>query len=633
VHVVNGEHLLSQVSDNDANDNSSYLESLTHLTPGQIARKEKLSNAARGKSTRQRFAEGEERREKFLSLLVEGKSKKQALLEMGLSESAYRQWKKRDPMFAAEANAIEAGSRSFVNEDDDWNGFTEFRMKFFGHRTPPHQQLIIQALEAAKPGDITMILVPPEHGKTTLFEDYACWKLAIDPEYRITVGTEAQKLARRIVARVKNRMEEDGPFPRYVNAFGPFVPQKMEGRATRQTWAADYFNVYKRKRSDERDYSMVGIGFGSNIAGSRTDHLHCDDLQSMKTLTATNRMLETFQQDWLSRPGETGITTINGTRVGDGDVYEGLMEQFDGKDFFRVVNLPAIITDPVTGIRKPLWPLDPSVPGKMKGYTLEMLDRMREKVGESAWHRNYMQKPRAKGQGTFTEDAIERCFNYERKLGDSIPVENAPIYIGLDPALGGINCLIAVQITGTKLYVLDIVEDRALTRNEQIMDRLEGMLINLKARKGHVSDVVIETMNFQRGLARDERLRDMSTRWGFAMREHLTGVNKYDADIGVPSMVSTFLKKEVDIAFGEDERTREIANELKNQLLRWRPGARGNVLRQDQVMALWFVWILWQSRRRTVEESSAAFTSHGLPWRPMNSGILVPTSGSPFFQG
>lgn len=590
-----------------------------------------LGKNQKGKSRRDLYLEGEARRERFLELLLTGLSPNEALNDLGLSASTYRQWRKRDMLFAAEVDSITSGARSFKEGVQDWKGFAEFRLKFFGHKTPPHQMLIVQALEEARSGDITMILVPPEHGKTTLFEDYACYKFATDPEYRITVGTEAQRLARRIVARVKNRMEPDGPFPQFVAQFGPFTPQKMESRATRQVWAADYFNIYKRKRSDERDYSMVGIGFSSNIAGSRTDHLHGDDLQSMKTINQTEKFVETFRQDWLSRPGQRGKTTINGTRVADGDIYEVLIEAFDGKDMFRLIRLPAIIKDPVTGEEAPLWPYDEE---DGSGYTLNMLERQRETVGPDAWSRNYMQNPRPKGLGTFTEDIIDRCKNPARKLTDPLPAPGNPIYIGLDPALGGINCLMAVQITGDKLYVLDIQEDEGLSRNEQIMDRLDEMVTRMRARGGLVTDVVIETMNFQRGLARDERLRELAERHGFQIREHLTGVNKYDADIGVPSMVSTFIRREFDIPYGDDDRTRKLTDDLRNQLLRWRPGIKGNILRQDQVMALWFVWIVWQSRRKAVDHATTNFRSDSLPWKPTNSGLLVPTGGgSPFYRG
>lgn len=50
-------------------------------------------------------------------------------------------------------------------------------------------------------------------------------------------------------------------------------------------------------------------------------------------------------------------------------------------------------------------------------------------------------------------------------------------------------------------------------------------------------------------------------------------------------------------------------------------------------MALWFVWILWQSRRKTAGQSSSSFRAHGLPWKPTTSGLVVPLSGSPFFKG
>lgn len=575
--------------------------------------------------------EAEAKKDRLLELLLQGLLVTEALAEIGVSEGAYRQWRKRDELFAAELDSILNGSRQFKEGDQDWEGFADFRLKFFGHHTPPHQMMMVQALEEAQPGDITLILVFPESGKTTLFEDYACYKLATDPTWRSTIGTEAQGLARRIVGRIKNRLEVDGPFPQFVSAFGPFAPQRNDGRATQQVWAQDYFNVYKRKGSDQRDFNVVGIGFGSQIAGTRTDHLHCDDLQSMKSLNQTPKMFETFQQDWLSRPGEHGKTTINGTRVGDGDIYEAIEEAYSGKSFFRVVRLPAVIVDHATGEKRPLWEYDPKT---KSGYTMKQLDRMREKVGESAWARNYMQQPRSKSLGTWTEDIVDRCLNTERIYGqDTLPVPGAPVYIGLDPALGGINCLMAIQVTGTKLYILDIQEDEKLARNEDIMLRLEAMIVNVKARGGHVTDVIIEAMNFQRGLARDERLKELAERHAFSAREHLTNSNKYDADIGVPSMVSSFIRREIDIPNGDDDRTREVTSQLRNQLLRWRPGARGSVLRQDQVMALWFVWVVWQSRRKVVDEARTNFVSDALPWKPTTSGLLVPAGGaSPFYK-
>lgn len=146
----------------------------------------------------------------------------------------------------------------------------------------------------------------------------------MDPEFRITVGSEGQDMSRKILHRVRSRMEAHGPYPAYVAQYGPFTPQNDSGRRTLQPWGADYFNIFKKAEHDERDYSMVGLGWRSKIAGTRTDHLHVDDIQSRVSLNLSEQMLDVFRQDWLSRPGENGRTTINGTRVGEGDFMNGL---------------------------------------------------------------------------------------------------------------------------------------------------------------------------------------------------------------------------------------------------------------------------------------------------------------------
>lgn len=584
------------------------------------------------------YLAAEERRRQFLQLLSDGLPAAEACTALGISANTYRAWRSKDHFFAAEADSRISGARRLkTSEPDDltWEDFMDFRWQFFGHKTPPHQAMIIQAMEQTGPGDVTMILVPPEHGKTTIFEDWATYKLSLDPEWRCMVGCEAQQLAVRILARIKNRMDPEGPFPKLVRQFGPYAPVRMSGQVNNQTWTSTHFNVHKRQEFDERDYSMSALGFGSNIIGSRTDHLHNDDLQSKKTINKTESMVETFVQDWLTRPGETGVTTINGTRAGDGDFYESLMTMWEGESFFRVVRLPAVVTDHTTGTKRPLWEYDPTSKAKNKGYTMEMLEKIERKHGPDVWSRSYMQEPRSKGLGTFTEDIIDRCLDYQRKLwDDKLPAgEGSPVYIGLDPALGGVNCISAWQITPDCIYLVDMQEDQHLQRNEDIMDRLEMVILRLRARGARVTDVIVETMNFQRGLARDERFKDLGAKYGFAMREHLTNANKYNEDIGVASMPSSFIQRHVNLPYDADEHTRSVTDALRNQLLRWRPGIKGSILRQDQVMSLWFVWIVWQSRRRTHPAAGSTFKSQGLPWKPTNTGLLIPTSSSPFFGG
>lgn len=559
-------------------------------------------NAAKdkGESTRALFMEG---------LREHGKIEAACRIA-GVTRSAYDKWRQRIPDFAERADAIR--HEALQRGDQPWDGsFASFRGQFFDHMSPWFHIQAIDAYENTPPGNLTVILWPPEHGKTTLAEDYFCYKLATNPEFRITVGSEGQDMARKILGRIRSRMEPLGPYPRYVAKFGPFVPQNQSGRKTAQSWGADYFDVFKKQRHDERDYSMVGLGWRSKIAGTRTDHLHIDDIQSRVSLNLTEQMFEVFRQDWLTRPGENGRTTINGTRVGEDDFYERVMEEIDS-DLLQVIKFPAIITGK-NGEPEPLWP---------EMFTMEKLDRIRRKVGEDAWSRNYMQEPSSSMSATFTDDAIQKCLNPLRSVNHE-PPKDCSVYIGLDPALGSNNCVVAATPHEGKLKILFIREDTGLTRNEQILSVVEEAVLQCMRNGASVSDVVIEAMVFQKGLSRDERLIEMTQRYGFRVREHLTGVNKYNETIGVPSMALSFMRGDIDIPYADDKSTRHMVDQLIRQLKAWRPLKRGTRLRQDQVMALWFIWILWRQRKQSFDVDSSQFNFKGLPWKASVSSSKV----------
>jgi hypothetical protein len=226
----------------------------------------------------------------------------------------------------------------------------------------------------------------------------------------------------------------------------------------------------------------------------------------------------------------------------------------------------------------------------------------------------------------FTDEMIDRCKNPLLSLKHNVTPGNI-VYVGLDPALGGQNCVIACEATPEgQLIVRRIREDAGLQRNEQIMQCVNDVVAwcNLS---GYVTDVVVESMNFQRGLARDERLLDMQAHYGFALREHLTGWNKYDENIGVASMCESFLREEIVIPWADDDLTRNEMEELVRQLRAWKPGKRGTKLRQDRVMALWFVWILWRQRYKRTDLGAAntgQWQTRAVPWKQTSNSLIIP---------
>ncbi|MCP3881222.1 MAG: hypothetical protein GY701_22940 [Sulfitobacter sp.] len=575
------------------------------------------------KVNKERTGERAQRQKDFLHHFAESGDLRTAQELTGITKNTYENWRQRFSKFATQVDRLRG---DFYQRDDDTDNpnFVIFRKHYIGHDTPDHQARAVELYEGAEGGTITLLLWPPEHGKTTLTEDYFTMKLAYDPSYMITAVSESDKLTRKMLRRVKNRLDNDSPFPELIEDYGPFAPQGRTEGANRakhaQPWGADFFDVFRKRDFDDRDYNMTAGGITSQVAGTRTNHLHLDDVQSLKSLGLTDKFVELFRQDFLSRPGNKGKTTINGTRVGDHDFYEVIEDEFGPYPWFRVVKLPAIITNPETMEPCPLWPYDEETD---TGYTMENLEQRRIMVGEDAWARNYMQQPRVAGTNTFEVDAIDACRNPLLSV-KHIPDAAEQICVTLDPAIGSKNCNMSLSFFPDRLKVNWIEEDTGLMRNEQIFQKLEHT-IQLSQRGGaRVTDVVIEAKNFQAGLARDERLLDLKRKYGFRLSEHLTGINKYDENIGVPSMASSFSLGEIELPGAADDTTRHMIDQLKAQLLAWKPLKRGNQLRQDQVMALWFGWILWMERRRSMKDRVPEFNIGGLPYDMTRVGLIVP---------
>lgn len=549
---------------------------------------------------RDRFQQGRERRAAWIEEFRQHYDIDKACEAVGVTRYAYRQWRARNPEFCMIVDAIKPGKLTGREEAPKWEGgFASFRKRYFGMDTPAFQQEIIHEYERTPLGNILMILMPPEHGKTTIFEDYASYKLATHPNWRFGIASEKQGMSKKVLGRVKKRMGAETSFPDYREVWGPFQPQAGDRQ---QPWGADYFNVY-RKTSDDRDYSMAALGIDGQVAGSRFDHLHADDMQSKRNLNLTPKIVETFQQDWLTRPGEHGITTINGTRVGEGDIYEEFDELWDDR-VLKIVRLPAITYDPVTLEEIPLWP---------ERYNLEQLHRMEIKVGDEAWSRNYMQNPAAAKNRTFDDDAIAKSCN--PMIGFHTRIDPMAFnVVTIDPSIGNRNGMASLYFNEGRCVVRKVREDRNLMSNEAILNTLEGELLEVRGLGGTVNEVVIETMAFQKGLAADKQLLDLVDVWGFAIRPHLTGLNKYDPDIGVPSMVADMRAGRLELAWADDPQTQTWMKELHRQMKAWRPGVRGNKLRQDLLMAVWFGWIRWKVLKGGETQDTSAWQTQALPW-------------------
>ena len=575
-----------------------------------------VAGATRAHST---FQEAEGRRLQMLEQLRAGASVTQACERIGISTRTYSSWRERYREFAAKAD--EAKTMAETNRTIDWDGTpASFHAKFFGRRLTWFQLLAIDKLNTIPLGNILLVLWPPDHGKTSTFEDHASRTLALDPSWRCLVGCEGRDIAQKILGAVMNRMDPMGPTPGYVERFGPFMPQSGRGL---QPWSDLRFRVHKAKRMDARDYSMVALGITTrSVLSSRADQVHLDDIQSRETLGRTDYIEERVRQDFFSRSGEHGRVSLFGSRVGEDDVWERFDED-DSMDasVMERIKLRAIITNHETGEVRALWP---------ERYNLEQLERLRVKHGPEAFDRNFLMQPGAssKGKRTFSKDIVEPSKNAEYSLQQR-PLRGSMLIAALDPSIGNKNCVMVVEATpDRKLVIRRITERTDRYNNSQVIGQVREALDWCEANGAETSDLVIEEMAFQKGLMEDDALKELRADFRFQVHGHKTGLNKYDEDLGVPSLAESFIRGEIIIPWADDEYTRQVSGQLVHQLYKWKPGVRGNKLRQDMVMCLWFAWILWRERARTPAASrreAHGFQTGGLPWTPTGSGLLVPT--------
>ncbi|MGH9033748.1 MAG: hypothetical protein ACRDZV_16615, partial [Acidimicrobiia bacterium] len=376
--------------------------------------------------------------------------------------------------------------------------------------------------------------------------------------------------------------------PEWQNRFGPFRDDTLDRD---RPWNQHYVKVHKAV--GRRDWTFQACSWRSKVYGARCDWLVIDDVQSIGSLNLTEQILDNLRLTFFTRPGRKGRTVIVATRVGIGDVCERLVEEIPG-DMIRVVQIPALDEDGNSYCPE-MWPT-------------EALDAKRKVVGDVIWMTGYMMAPLSAGANTFTAEMLDEARDRTRVYGQRLDIPISLTITGLDPALGGGNALVCAQTTATRFHLLAAKVNYGLARNEDILEH-----VRLFAQY-HFTELVVERNSQQRGLARDERLKEMSKLFGFKVVEHETGGNKWDFVYGVGAMAASFILNQITVPDGDAD-SRRLMEPWRSELLAWRPNVDPKLLRQDLVMATWFTWLIWMQRRKRVGQTGG-WKMRGTPWQP-----------------
>jgi hypothetical protein len=196
-----------------------------------------------------------------------------------------------------------AGAGSFVSFLEGWNALV-------GFSTPPHHVRIAKWLEDVYRSRKRrgLLLAFRASGKSTIVGLFIGWLLREDPNLRILVVAADTALARKMVRNAKRIIE--------------MHPGLADIRpAKRVEWAGGSFTV--ERGLPLRDPSVLALGLGANLTGSRADIVVCDDVEVPKNSDTAAKRAELRERllelDFVLAPG--GMEIFIGTPHAKDTIY------------------------------------------------------------------------------------------------------------------------------------------------------------------------------------------------------------------------------------------------------------------------------------------------------------------------
>jgi hypothetical protein len=559
----------------------------------------------------------------ILTCVAEGVTVEKACGEAGKTLKTYEYYRRSDKAFADRVDRTRLGLRTKVFASGDVHDidFVEFRQRFLHSQTFPHQINLVDVIEGRDPSWLhpamkyekglasnrILLNIPPNHAKSiTITIDYVTWLICQNPNFRILIVSQTQRLAADFLYAIKQRLTH----PMYENlqqayaAGVGFNSKSASWQATRITFGDEL------RESSEKDPNIEAVGIGGQIYGKRADMIIVDDAVTLSNANDFERQIKWLTQDVRSRLNPTGKLIIIGTRVSAVDLYKELRSEDrypGGLVPWTYLAMPALLeTDDDPDKWLTLWaesdqPFDGqkeedrnAETGLYPRWSGRNLFNERQSMDPSTWALIYQQQD-ISDDAIFDPVCVRGSIDGMRKSGRLVPghpghpkdMNGFSIVCGLDPAMVGDTAAIcyAIDRISHKRYIVDAIK---ITRpTPAAIRQLIFDWTNLYAP----SEWVVEKNAFQSFLTQDEGIRQQLASKGVLLKEHHTGSNKWDSGFGVASMSTLFGTKQHDGKHHRDNLMHLPSDQTENvkalieQLITWSPTTKGKT---DMVMALWF---------------------------------------------
>jgi len=559
----------------------------------------------------------------ILGCVAENMTVEQACASAGKSLKTYEYYRRSDRVFADKMDRTRLGLRdkNFALGDISEITFAQFRDRFLKNKTFPHQQNLVDMIEVGKPSWLhpsmkyepglannrILLNIPPNHAKSmTITIDYVTWQVCKNPNFRVLIVSQTQRLAADFLYAIKQRLTHPS-YEELQSAYAAgvgFRSKSASWQATRVTFGDEL------RESSEKDPNIEAVGIGGQIYGKRADMIIVDDAVTLSNANDFERQIKWLTQDVRSRLNPSGKLIIIGTRVAAVDLYKELRnnDRYPGGLVpWSYLAMPALLESS----EKPeewvtLWPQsdqafdgqkeeekDP-VTGFYPRWNGRNLYNERQSMDASTWALIYQQQD-ISDDAAFDPVCVRGSIDGMRKSGrltaghPGHPRDlNGFTYIcGLDPAMVGDTAAIcyAIDRATSKRYIVDAIK---ITRPSPAAIR--NLIFDWTSLYGP-SEWIVEKNAFQSFLTQDEGIKMHLASKGVQFKEHHTGSNKWDAGFGVASMASLFGTKQHDGKHHRDNLIHLPSDQTENikalieQLITWSPTTKGKT---DMVMALWF---------------------------------------------
>ncbi len=167
--------------------------------------------------------EAERAKKVILQCIADGMTVEQSCKVAGKSIKTYEYYRRSDAVFKQLADRTRLGSleKNFAEETAKDLDFVTWRKKYLKQETFPHQKNLIDVIEGREPGwfhpamkyekgiasNRILLNIPPNHAKSiTVTVDYVTYKIVNNPNFRVLIVSQTQRLAADFLYAIKQRL-------------------------------------------------------------------------------------------------------------------------------------------------------------------------------------------------------------------------------------------------------------------------------------------------------------------------------------------------------------------------------------------------------------------------------------------